>query len=92
VSSKAIERATAAANPWNIATMEDGYPSAFERSREEIAVSVLTAALDPDDKHLADAVIYPIQRALVRDWVYSEDLPTEIITALRDAILGDKNG
>ena len=49
---------------------------------------ILAAALDPDDKHLADAVIYPIQRALVRDWVYSEDLPTEIITALRDAIIG----
>ena len=87
MSSKAIERATAAANPWNIVTIEDGYPSAFERSREEIAVSVLTAALDPGDPELIAAV----ERVFIawrlpayRDGLLGHD----VITALRTEILG----
>ena len=87
--SKALDRAAQAIRDRFNETLwaKDGLPPVSVFDREDARVA-LDAALNPDDKHLADAVIYPIQRALVRDWVYSEDLPAEIITALRDAILG----
>ena len=83
--SKALDRAALALKTsWDV-------PGIVVASSDEMnaydARVVAEALLDPDDKHLADAVIYPIKRALARDW-FDEDLPTEIITALRDAILG----
>ena len=95
--SKALERAAQAIRDRINKTLwgKDELPpfelppvSVFDREDDRMA---LDAALNPDDKHLVDAVIYPIKRALARDW-FDEDLPVEIITALRDEILkGDTN-